>query len=330
VKSSAIIFFILLALPFRAAVADLLDECQGQAWPNIQLRACTDIIRNPNFGLDAKALAYQFCGNIRNNAGAFNQAIDDFNESIRLEADGAPAFEGRARAKFSLRNFAGALNDYDEAIRLSPANANLYIERGHVYLSLGNVDASIHDLTEAIKLNPRSAVAFNNRGLALRKKGDLDRAFQDYSAAIAIDSAYALAYANRGYLQAARGQRKAAISDLQRALLLDPSLVDAGDALRRLGGLSSIAREVDRRVREGHALAQRKCSPCHAIGAGGRSANAKAPEFRSLSRRYAYLALREPIARAVVAQHDQMPQFQLSDYQINTIVAYVNSLSPDR
>jgi tetratricopeptide (TPR) repeat protein len=329
VKRSAIISLLLLALPFRAAGAGLLDECQGRAWPNVQLRACTEIITNPTFGPDAKALAYRFRADIRTNSGAFSRAIADFDESIRLQANNAPAFAGRARAKFSLRNFAGALADYNEAIRLSPVS-NLYVERAHVHLSTGNVDASVLDLTEAIRLDPNNAVAFNNRGLAFRKKGELDRAFQDYSAAIAINPAYALAYANRGYLQSARGQRKAAISDLRQALLLDPSLVGARDALRRLGGLPSIAREADRRIREGRALAREKCSGCHAIGPQGQSANARAPEFRNLSRRHTLLALREPIARAVVAQHDNMPQFQLTDYQVDTIVAYINSLSRKR
>lgn len=328
-KRSAIISLLLLALSFRAAGAGLLDECQGRAWPNVQLRACTEIITNPTFGRDAKAIAYRFRGDIRANSGAFNRAIADFDESIRLRANNAPAFAGRARAKFSLRNFAGALADYNEAIRLSPAGS-LYVERAHVYLSMGNTDASVRDLTEAIRLDPKSAVAFNNRGLALRKKGELDRALQDYSTAIAISPAYALAYANRGYLQSARGRRRDAISDLQQALFLDPSLVGVRDALRRLGGSPSIAREADRRIREGRALARKKCGGCHAIGRQDQSANARAPEFRNLSRRHALLALREPIARAVVAQHDNMPQFQLSDYQVDTIVAYINSLSPGR
>src|SRR5271166_3301661 len=222
------------------------------------------------------------------------------------------------------------LSDYSEAIRLSPATANLHIARGHVYLSQGNLDASIRDLTEAISLNSRSASAFNNRGLALRKKGDLDGAMQDYSTAIAINPVYALAYENRGYLQEARGQRNAAISDLRQALLLDPSLVGARDALRRLGSWQPIASESDRRIREGQTLAERNCSGCHAIGAQGRSTNSKAPEFRNLSRLYTLLALREPITRGIAAPHDQMPQFVLSDEQVDTMVAYINSLSVSR
>lgn len=330
VKHKVIIAFILLGASFRPAAADLIDECRGYSWPDVQLSACTEIIMSPSFGVDAKALAYRYRGDARNNAGAFQQAIADFNESIRLRPDNGPSFAGRARARFSVRNFAGALDDYSEAIQLSPATANLYIERGHVYLSQGNLDASIRDLNEAIRLDPRSESAFNNRGLALRKKGDLDGAIQDYSTAIAINPVYALAYANRGYLQSARGQRNAAISDLREALLLDPSMVDVRDALRREGSWPSIASESDRRIREGQALAERNCSGCHAIGAEGRSANSKAPEFRNLNRRHTLLALREPITRGIAAPHDQMPQYVLSDEEIDMIVAYINKVSSTR
>ena len=117
----------------------------------------------------------------------FRQPLPISASSIQLRPDNVPALAGRARAEFSIRNFAEALGDYNEAIRLSPLVANLHIARGHVYLAQGNADASIRDLTEAIRLDSKSATAFNNRGLALRKKGDLDGAMQDYSTAIAIN-----------------------------------------------------------------------------------------------------------------------------------------------
>lgn len=153
---------------------------------------------------------------------------------------------------------------------------------------------------------------------------------RDYSTAIGFNPIYALAYENRGYLQEARGQKNAAVADLRQALLLDPSLVGARDALKRLGASQSIADESDRRIREGQALAERNCGGCHAIGIEGRSANGNAPKFRDLSRLYTLLALREPITRGIAAPHDQMPQFAVSDEQVDMIVAYINSLSMRR
>jgi tetratricopeptide (TPR) repeat protein len=330
VKHIVAIAFIFLAGAFRTAAADLIEECRRHPWSDVRLRACTEIIISPSYGPDAKVLAYQSRGDARTNAGAFEQAIADFGEAIRLRPDNVPALSGRARAKFSLKRFSDALDDYGEAIRLSPAAADLYVERGHVHLSRGDANASILDLNEAIKLDPRNASAFNNRGLAFRKNGDFDRALNDYVIAIEINPVYALAYANRGHLQAARGQTNAAIDDLQQALLLDPSLVSARNTLKRLGSLPSAARESDRRVREGRDLAEKYCSNCHAVGVRGRSTNGKAPEFRNLTGRHTLLALREPITRGIAAPHDEMPRYAISDAQVDAIVAYINSLSRKR
>ncbi len=325
-KPKAIFFCLLLVGSIQPAGADLLDDCREHPVPDARLKACGDIVSRSSFDANAKALAYQYRGNARMDAGAFQQAIADFSESIRLKSTSSPAFAGRARAKFSARDFPGAVADFSEAIRHSPNASELYIERGHVYLLLGNLDASIIDLTKAISLDPTNASAFNNRGLAFRRKGHLDSALRDYSAAIEINPAYALAYANRGHLQLAKGERGAAMDDLRHALLLDPSLISARNALRQLGSEPSVAAESDRLVREGQILADRNCSSCHAIGSNGKSANSKAPEFRNFKRRHALLALREPIARGIAAPHDNMPQFLLTSEQTDAIIAYINSL----
>ena len=327
-KWAVALFFI--AASVQSAAADWMGDCRGERGPEVRLPACGEIIANPGFGPAAKALAYRYRGEVRSEAGAFGQAIADFSEAIRLAPDDADAFAGRGWARFSMKEITDAIRDFDQAIRLSPGAANFYLERGHLHLVNGDLDASVRDLTEAINLNPGSASAHNNRGLALRKKGDLDGALRDYDEAIAINPAYALAYANRGYLEEGRGEKAPAIADLRQALLLDSSLIGAREALRRLGAEAAIAGESDSRVREGKELAERNCSGCHAVGAQGNSPNERAPRFRNLRFLYPLVALREPITRGIAAPHDQMPQFMVSDEQIDTIVAYINSLSTSR
>lgn len=325
-KRTVLLSFLWLAGSFQLANADLMDDCREHPVPNVRLQACNDIIARTSVDLNTKAVAYQYRGNGRLEAGAFQQAIADFSEAIHINPSSSPSFAGRARAKFSTRDFLGAVADFTEALRHAPNASELYMERGHVYLLLGNVDASIIDLTKAISLNPNSASALNNRGFAFRRKGQFDSALRDYSAAIEINPAYALAYANRGYLQLARGDRSAAIGDLRRALLLDPSLITARNALRKLGSETSVAAESDRLVRDGHLLAEQNCRSCHAIGIDGKSTNIKAPEFRNLKRRHALIALREPITRGIAAPHENMPQFLLTADQTDAIIAYINSL----
>ena len=45
-------------------------------------------------------------------------------------------------------------------------------------------------------------------------------------------------------------------------------------------------------------------------------------------KRHPVLALREPLSRGIARRHDEMPKFELSDKEIDTIIAYINSLSP--
>lgn len=168
----------------------------------------------------------------------------------------------------------------------------------------------------------------NSRGLAYRKTGDLDKAIADYSAAIQLNPVYALAYNNRGYVYEARGDKQAAAADFRRALALDPALVGAKNGLKRLGEPEAVAAESDKLIAQGKTLAEKNCAWCHAVGPTGDSPNPRAPRWRDLYMKHPVLALREPLTRGIGRPHDEMPKFELSDKDIDTIVAYINSLSP--
>ncbi len=306
--------------------ADALDACRRTPRLESRLLACTEVIESAAATQEQKAMAFRYRAEARMAAGALNEAIIDFTEAIALNPASATIFAGRGQARLLAGELDFALADYSEAIRLAPSSASAWLERGHVNLTKGNVDAAIADLTEAIRLNPRSASARNNRGLAHRKKGDLDRAHADYTSAIAVNPIYALAYANRGYLEEARGRKSEAIADLKTALMLDPSITGASEALRRLGSLDGLTAESERRIAQGKALVEANCSRCHAVGESGISANPGAPEFRKLQLRHALMALREPLTRGIAAPHDEMPKFTLSESEVDSIVAYINSL----
>ena len=313
-----------------AAIADLIDDCRDSRRSQIRLKACTSIIEGRGFDANARAYAYQYRGDARNDAGAFRPAISDFSQAIRLKPDNAQAFAGRGRARFSTGDFNSALSDFGDAIGIFPVEPEFYLLRAHVFLTQGNAEASILDLTEAIRLNPQIPSAYNNRGLALRKKGNNAAALKDYDMAIALNPAFALAYANRAALREGTSERAAAIEDYQTALYLDPSIASARDALRRLGQEGSAVRESEKRVRDGKALAERNCSACHAIGTSLESPNVKAPAFREIRKRHTMISLRGPITRAIAAPHEEMPNFAISDQQIDTIIAYINSLVAPR
>ena len=113
--------------------------------------------------------------------------------------------------------------DFNETIRLNPQYAPAYNNRGNAWNSIGDYDRAIADFSEAIRLNPRDALAYNNRGLALRLKGDSDRAIADYSEAIRLNPKYAWAYLNRGVTRFFQGRFEPANADFSEALRVNPT-----------------------------------------------------------------------------------------------------------
>lgn len=329
-RSGAFLFALGLTVVAETASAGPLEDCTQHYRPHLKLAGCSEIIRSPTFDAAAKSTAYTNIGELRTQAGALKEAIRNFDQALRLNSENGSAYAGRAEARAASGDAAGAIRDYDKAIAISPSDSANFVGRGHAYLVRGDANASIRDLSEALRLQPGSAVAYNNRGFAYRKKGDTKAALADYSAAIVLNPAYALAYANRGRLNESIGKTDDAIQDFSDALRLDPSQVSVRNALKKLGALDPAERESNARLREGRTLVEVSCAPCHAVGSGGTSPNAKAPAFHELQKRYAMLSLRTPITRGLAAPHDEMPRFRPTDQELDAIIAYINSLAPRR
>jgi tetratricopeptide (TPR) repeat protein len=317
-----------LALAATNASADVQSDCRENRNGELRIRACSQLIDAGTATSSQRAEAYRSRAAAYAERASTREAIADYSEALRLKADDSPSYYGRGQARLALNQVDGAIADFTQAIRFSGASPGLYVARGYAQLVKGDADEAIADFSVAIRLDPKNASALNNRGLAWRKKGDLDNAIKDYSAAIWINPIYALAYNNRGYVYESKGDKPAADADFRRALALDPSLVGAKKGLQRLGEAAAAAAESDQLIVRGKLLAERNCAWCHAVGASGDSPNARAPRWRDLHKRHPIQALREPLTRGIARPHDEMPKFDLTDAEIDTIVAYINSLGP--
>ena len=133
-------------------------------------------------------------------------------------------------------DYENAIEAYDEAIRLDPQDAYAYNNRGNAYKYLGKYERAIQDFDEAIRLAPDDADAYHNRGNAYALLDQYERAIEDYDEAIRLNPKYAKAYGHRGYAYGNLGQHERAIEDLDEAIRLDPKYAKAyGDAYRWRG-----------------------------------------------------------------------------------------------
>jgi len=178
---------------------------------------------NEALKLDPKyAVAYNNRGNVYRDKKDYIAAIADYNQAIKLDPKFALPYNDRGYANYLKKDYDRAIADYGEAIKLDPKNALAYNRRGSVYYERKNYDRAIADYGEAIKLDPKNAVAYYSRGNVYRDNSDLTRAIADYSEAIKLAPKYAWAYNNRGNAHFGNKDYDRAIADYDEAIKLDP------------------------------------------------------------------------------------------------------------
>jgi tetratricopeptide (TPR) repeat protein len=82
----------------------------------------------------------------------------------------ASAYNNRGVAYRVKANYAEAIDDFNEAIRLVPDFANAFNNRGVAYRNMSDLDRAVVDYDQAIRIKPDYIAAYYNRGLALADK----------------------------------------------------------------------------------------------------------------------------------------------------------------
>jgi cytochrome c len=75
--------------------------------------------------------------------------------------------------------------------------------------------------------------------------------------------------------------------------------------------------------RDGRALAERMCAPCHAIGKSGSSPHSAAPAFRELDRRVDLDTFTRQLREGLVSGHPDMLTFRFSREDARALIAYL-------
>lgn len=143
------------------------------------------------------ALDWFYLGNYAYHKGQYESAIQDYTQTIYLDASYADAYTNRGASYDKLGQYENAVQDFTEAIRLTPTAA-AYCNRGIAYAHWEQYDKAIQDDTEAIRQNPSYVLAYVNRGLAYHALKQYEKAIQDYTEAIRLKPDYAEAYTYRG------------------------------------------------------------------------------------------------------------------------------------
>ena len=110
-------------------------------------------------------------------------------------------------------------------------------------------------------------------------------------------------------------------------MLSKPALAALSGALL-LTLIGPSAARADRLVREGHALAVKRCGACHATEKTGSSPLKAAPPFRSLGYGYPVETLDEALAEGITVGHPDMPSDPWEPADIRRFIAYLKHIGP--
>ncbi len=155
----------------------------------------------------------------------FDAAINDFNETIKLNPTDDDAYLRRGFTEEQVGDYTNAIADYGMAIKLNPKNPNdPYGYLGNLKLLLKDYDGAVADFTKSIEFNPTNALTYYNRGdvtyYYLNK--DLTGAIADLDKAIELDPGHSSSYSLRGNLRRISKNYSGAIDDYNKAIELDP------------------------------------------------------------------------------------------------------------
>ena len=118
--------------------------------------------------------------------GQYEEALDAFEQAIRLEPNKTDAYLRKGDVLSSLGQTTEALFTYEQAIRLEPDNASAYIMRGRALRELGRFVEALSSYQQAIQLAPFDAVAYSEMGIVLSDLQRYEEAIATYQHALRL------------------------------------------------------------------------------------------------------------------------------------------------
>jgi tetratricopeptide (TPR) repeat protein len=195
-----------LPVPASAASDRLRAHCQS-SHVSLRLGGCTLVIEDPAEPEANRISAYINRGLAFKVKGAYDRAIADYNEALRLRPGDPLTLNDRGGALRLQGRVEQAIADFNEAIRLNPSFAGVYYNRGLAFLDKGDAKAALADFDEAAK-----------RGGAARAA----KAGPDGMAGLSTGRISADYYSYRGHANFILGRFEAAASDYAKAASAQP------------------------------------------------------------------------------------------------------------
>lgn len=110
--------------------------------------------------------------------------MDDYNKCIDLDSQNFAAYFNRGMINKFFSNFENAISDFDQSVKINPNFLDAYQNRAVLKSQMKNKEA-LNDFNKVIELNPKEGESYFNRAIYYLNNnvngdfcGDLNKALQ--------------------------------------------------------------------------------------------------------------------------------------------------------
>jgi len=193
-------------------------------------------------------------GNVLLRLGRFNEAIDHYQNTLRVNPNNWQAENNLGSALYHSGRSQEAIPHFLQAAKLNPGSALIEYNLGNAWLMINQPEQARTAFIAVLHLDPKYADAHNNLGnLYMRDFGQTDQAIAEYKAALQADPGHVSAHSGlaNAYLQTNRPAE--AIPHLEAVIRLKPDFGEAylglGDALVAVGRFNDAIPQYEAAVR---------------------------------------------------------------------------------
>ena len=172
-------------------------------------------------------------------SGALDKAHQHFERALALAPQSASALYYGGNVRMDAGRWEEAVACYRKALALKPDFPDAFINLGIAQHCCGRLDEALASYRQALSLDPGIADAHFNLGNAHIERGEADQARACYETALQLAPDFAAAAANLGNVMLRQGRPQEAVALFHRALALEPGMSETlnslGMALHRAG-----------------------------------------------------------------------------------------------
>jgi tetratricopeptide (TPR) repeat protein len=178
--------------------------------------------KNPRY-----AEAYFQIGYCKGKLGRYSEAIEPYQQAIRLKPDDMDTLNNLCVAYAMTERYNEAIESCKQAIHLMPGLAEAHNNLGWSYHKLGRYQEAMESCKQAIRLKPDFALAHYNLGNNYAALKRYEEAIEAFKQAIRIKFDYPEGHLNLGAAYNQVGRYEEAIESYKQAVRIKPDFAEA-------------------------------------------------------------------------------------------------------